>query len=381
MRKLEAASVRQYDLDWIRVVATLAVFLYHCSMFFNPFPWHLKNNQLDSGVIVVFSLFVGSWLMPIFFAVSGISVVYTLQKRNMKTYIRERLLRLGVPLLFGIAVLTAPQVYIERITNNQFNGSFFDFLPHFFDGVYLSIGGTGNFAFFGLHLWYLLVLLVFSLITLPLFKKAARKDKFGLIHFMVLPVLLFMVGFIETVNLGGWDIAFYLVVFIYGFYFFSNGGFKPALKQTIAYHFSIAIITSVIYISWFMIDLPTPGSFADNFFFLIQTLNCWSWLLCIFYLADRYLSNSNRFLKYGSEASMPFYILHQPVIVLLGYQIYDLSWPLPVKVFFLITVSFSIIMVCYHYVIRRIHILRFLFGIKGEQIVIESPSHSKTTSK
>jgi glucans biosynthesis protein C len=381
MRKLEAASVRQYDLDWIRVLATIAVFLYHCSMFFNPFPWHLKNNQLDSGVIFAFSLFVGSWLMPIFFAVSGISVVYTLQKRNTKTYIRERLLRLGVPLLFGVAILTAPQVYIERITNDQFNGSFFEFLPHFFEGVYLSIGGTGNFAFFGLHLWYLLVLLVFSLITLPLFKKAPHKNKFGLLHFLVLPVLLFMVGLIETVNLGGWDILFYLVVFVYGFYFFSNEGFKPVLKQTIAFHFSIAIITSIIYISWFMFELPTPGSFADNFFFLIQTLNCWSWLLCIFYLADRYLTTSNRFLKYGSEASMPFYILHQPIIILLGYQIFDLSWPLWVKALFLVTVSFAIIMVCYHYVIRRITILRFLFGIKGRRIVIESPIHSKTTSK
>ena len=166
---------RQYDLDWIRVLATIAVFLYHCSMFFNPFPWHVKNNQLDSHGILAFSLLVGSPLMPIFFAVSGMSVYYTLQKRKAAQYIKERVLRIGVPLVFGVFILTPHQVYIERVTHQQFKGSFIDFLPHYFDGVYLDIGGSGNFAFVGLHLWYLLVLFVFSLLTLPFFKKNSQK--------------------------------------------------------------------------------------------------------------------------------------------------------------------------------------------------------------
>ncbi|WP_223596087.1 acyltransferase family protein [Neobacillus bataviensis] len=372
---------RQYDLDWIRVLATLAVFLYHCSMFFNPFPWHVKNNQLDSGGILAFSLFAGSWLMPIFIAVSGISVVYTLQKRTTRVYIRERLVRLGVPLLFGVVFLTPPQVYIERITHNQFNGSFVDFFPHYFDGLYLSIGGTGNFAFFGLHLWYLLVLLVFSFLTLPLFKEIGRKDKFGLIHFILLPILLFLVGVIKTVSLGGWDLVFYFAIFIYGYYFLSNEAFKPALQKTIKIHFSIAMITSIVFIVWFMRAIPKPGAISNVIFFAVHSLNCWSWLLCIFFLADKYLSFSNRFLKYGSEASMPFYVLHQPVIVLFGYLIYDLSWPMPVKLIFLVSASFVVIMLCYQFIIKRVPVLRFLFGIKGSSVVKKSATVTTIASR
>ncbi|WP_456272364.1 hypothetical protein [Bacillus sp. AK031] len=59
--------IRRYDLDWIKVIATLFVFLYHRSMFFNPFDWHVKNNELDSTVILTFSLLIGTWIMPIFF--------------------------------------------------------------------------------------------------------------------------------------------------------------------------------------------------------------------------------------------------------------------------------------------------------------------------
>jgi glucans biosynthesis protein C len=356
---------RQYDMDWIRVVATLGVFLYHCSMFFNPFPWHIKNNEVDSGIILVFSLFVGAWIMPIFFVVSGISVSYALKKRNIASYSKERMIRLGIPLVFGIFVLTPPQIFIERISNNQFSGSFLEFFPHYFDGLYLDFGGTGNFAFFGLHLWYLLVLLVFSCLTIPLFKVVPRGNKCGTMLLFLLPFILFVAGIIKTQGLGGWDLTFYLIIFIYGYYFFSSENFRNTVKATVKIHFILAIITSVIYILWFMKAFPQPGSVQEILFYAVRTINCWSLLLCIFFLAEKYLSSSNSFLKYASEASMPFYVLHQPVIIGIGYFIHDLSWSVSLKVLFLISVSFMLIMFCYHFVIQRFAVLRFLFGMKG----------------
>ncbi|MEH7074925.1 acyltransferase family protein [Neobacillus drentensis] len=370
MENQNVVLTRQYDLDWIRVLATIGVFLYHCSMFFNPFPWHVKNNELDSSSILVFSLFVGAWIMPIFFVVSGMNMSYGLKKRKTTAYLKERLLRLGVPLVFGVFILTPPQIFIERSANNQFQGSFLDFLPHYFDGIYLDFGGTGNFAFFGLHLWYLLVLLVFSFITVPLFRKIPSGKNIGLVHFYVLPLLLFGTGFIKTQGLGGWDLVFYLVILLYGFYFFSNPSFKPVLKKTINIHLVRAVITSVIYVVWFIKAYPQPGSVQEIIFFGVRTINCWSLLLCIFYFADKYLSYSNRFLKYASEASMPFYVLHQPVIVFFGYIIHNLSWSITVKLLFLVPVSFMMIMFCYHFVIRRFYVLRFLFGMKGNSQVL-----------
>ena len=88
---MEQTTFRRHDLDWIRVIATIGVFLYHCSMFVNPFPWHVKNNLTGAGSILVFSLLVGAWIMPIFFAISGISVTYTLKKRTFTQYVKERL--------------------------------------------------------------------------------------------------------------------------------------------------------------------------------------------------------------------------------------------------------------------------------------------------
>ena len=37
------ASNRRYELDWLRVMAILVVFLYHSTRFFNLGDWHIKN--------------------------------------------------------------------------------------------------------------------------------------------------------------------------------------------------------------------------------------------------------------------------------------------------------------------------------------------------
>ncbi len=109
--------LRHYDLDWIKVLAMFIVFLYHCSMFFNSFEWHIKNNIINHSYIEFFSLLVGNWIMPIFFVISGIATFHALKKRNTQSFIKERLLRLGIPLLLGVFLLSPPQVYIERIVN------------------------------------------------------------------------------------------------------------------------------------------------------------------------------------------------------------------------------------------------------------------------
>jgi peptidoglycan/LPS O-acetylase OafA/YrhL len=72
----------------------------------------------------------------------------------------------------------------------------------------------------------------------------------------------------------------------------------------------------------------------------------------------------NGFLKYANEAVLPFYILHQTVI--LGVAYFVLQWGLPDLIEWLIVllVSFVLIMVLYEFLVRRFNLMRFLFGMK-----------------
>jgi glucans biosynthesis protein C len=367
---IEKRLTRHIDLDWIKVLATLVVFLYHCSMFFNSFDWHIKNNSIDHTYIEFFSLLVGNWIMPVFFVLSGMATYYALKRRDLKSFIKERLLRLGLPLLLGIFLLSPPQVYIERITNHQFEGSFLEFFPHYFDGLYLEIGGTGNFAFFGHHLWYLLMLLVFSVITLPIFLKTKRitaTKQFSILHYLFIPIPLAIAALTvnNVVNLASWGMIFYLLLYIIGFYFFVRESLGEFVRRIGVLAGALSFMSTASYISWvYFFGFPMEISLGWAVFMMIRVLLVWNMIFFILYLGDKYLNVSNRALKYSSEASMPFYVLHQPVIILLGFFIYNLEWTVPVKLILLISAAFLLIMCLHELIIRRVNILRVLFGLK-----------------
>jgi glucans biosynthesis protein C len=62
---------------------------------------------------------------------------------------------------------------------------------------------------------------------------------------------------------------------------------------------------------------------------------------------------------------MPFYVIHHPVIVTLGFLIADMEWSISVKLVFLLVTAFIMIIVFYHFIISRISFIQILFGIKG----------------
>jgi len=53
---------RRYDVDWLRIIAMLAVFLYHCTRFFDPEGWHLKNTEQSELLFVLMRGLIWTWV-------------------------------------------------------------------------------------------------------------------------------------------------------------------------------------------------------------------------------------------------------------------------------------------------------------------------------
>ena len=167
---MNPASVqRRYDLDWLRVLGILSVFVFHSTRFFPLEDWHVKN-AVTYAWVQAFESFVVIWMMPIIFLISGASLFYAMNKGGAGTFFKDKVLRLLVPLVVAMFTHASWQVYLERLTHGQFSGSYFAFLPHYFEGVYLGDGSPGNFAFAGMNLWYLMILFFYCMIFYPLFR-------------------------------------------------------------------------------------------------------------------------------------------------------------------------------------------------------------------
>jgi glucan biosynthesis protein C len=363
---------RHYDIDWLRALGMGGIFLFHNARFFNDEDWHVKNNQLDFGM----SVFVGilnQFIMPLFFVLSAYAIYYALLHRSNQAFLRERVTRLLVPLVFGILVLIPPQVYIERVTHGDFEGSLIQFLPEYFQGWY---GFGGNFAWMGLHLWYLLMLFLFSWLALPIFQRLIQPNSVRLADLFTKPFAIYLlfipISLTELlVNLspdtvgrrdfGGWSPLSYLVIFILGYMIATDARYRPVIARLRFISLTFGLLATVT--GYLLAEEMGMSVFAPAFS-VLRGFNTWSWLLAFIGLAVQYLDFTNGFLKYANEAVLPFYILHQTVIVIIGYVIRD--WDLAVfpKFLFLVVLSFAVIMALYEGVVKRFSVTRYLFGMK-----------------
>jgi hypothetical protein len=88
------------------------------------------------------------------------------------------------------------------------------------------------------------------------------------------------------------------------------------------------------------------------------------WIVAILGFGSRVLNFNNRFLGYANEAVLPFYILHQTVMLIIGFYVVQWNigiWP---KYLTISVTSFIAIMLIYELLIRRINVFRFLFGMR-----------------
>jgi len=393
---------RRYELDWLRVLAILLVFVYHCSLVFGPDPSSIKNATTYEFVNA-WSDFAGTWGMPMIFIISGASVFFALGKASPGKYLKGNVVRLLVPLIVGIFTHIAYQVYLENLHNGTFSGSFIDFYPHYFEGMY-AFGG--NFAWMGLHLWYLEALFLFSLLCLPLYlwlrkRTSGQRTLQRVGNLLGRPVAIYLLALpttilfnllnpdgLGTMVLGGWSIFNYLVFFISGFVIISSERLQASIKCMRWVSLVAGIILwGVFDILWEALGDPTFGTWSYAIGTAVWCLSAWCWLLAILGFGMKHLNSSTPFLKYANEAVLPFYILHQTVIFCLA--IYIVQWAIPdlLKWLAILLPAFAISMVLYEFVVRRFNPLRFLFGMKPlskprpvynkeiQAVVISSTSH------
>ncbi len=368
--------MRKYDLDWLRVLAFSLLIVHHVNFFFVPWEWIVKNNVLYKWIAIPMQ-FMSQWRLPLLFLISGIGTFYALYKKSAGGFIKERFTRLIIPLVFAVVFITPPQTYILRRVNG-ITESFLDFWPiKALNGFYPQ----GN--LFWHHLWFLPYLFLFCIVLLPVFLYLRRHPDAGIIrlarkitasplgiYLMVVPLYIpeaFLHPYYphNLLLVGDWHaLSYYLMYFFYGFLLVSAG---DSFFDTATRYKKIYLLAAILFSGMYMVlklkfeDAP----FAFYIGPLLTVLNAWSWLLTFFGFAKTYLSKPSPLLAYANQAVYPFYILHQTIIVIIGFYIKDWHMGFAGKFSILLAGTFIGCWLLYEFVIRRVKWLRPLFGLKG----------------
>lgn len=361
-------TARRHDLDWLRVFAVAVLIYFHAAAVFyrgDLGEFYVVNQETSSSLGLLISI-VHQWHMPLFFFISGAASWFALKKRSHQDYLKERVQRLLIPFLFGLLVLVPPQVYLSALKRDRFDGSYFEFYPHFFNGI----RPAGNFEW--AHLWFIVYLFVFSIVSIPIFsylKTATYRVNLILLAFpLALIEALFRPRWIGFQNLyDDWaNVLLYLTYFVYGYSLISRSQFTEMLDRYRVWIIGSAIALLSILIGFWLTDSVPDRAYSPAYmsYQAFRGVNSWVCVLALLSLGQHYFQFRNSVLTYLNEAAYPVYILHQTILVTIAFFVVQLNTNIMTKFFVISTATVFVTLLVYEVLVRRIQTMRSLFGLK-----------------
>ena len=382
--------LRCHYLDWLRVMAALTVFLLHNLRFFDFMGWHVKNPEQSEWAMQLV-LFAVTWTMPLFIFIAGSGAAFALRAYQERAFVSRRFRRLMLPYFLAVAVLIPPQKYLEAVHHGSYGGSFPEFIKVYVPFLLQTdLGWTpiwiGHVAY---HAWTLCFLFLFSLGIVPIFRWLWSRPGHNLLVRLVgwsrypWGMLAFALPAV-AINMAlkpwmpaylDWPDFFYLAwFFALGFLFHFEVRLAEAAQKHCRVWLIMALAASVFIhcmalFTQNMIRWMDHPSYSWDYlgFQMIRSLGSFAWTMLLFGLARRFLNRPNRRLAYWNEAVLPFYLLHQTVILAVGYLVVAWDATIPKKFLIIATSSFLIIIAIYEGLIKRFAAPRFLFGMRSKR--------------
>jgi hypothetical protein len=342
----QARSARRPELDVVRLLVVIGLVFFHSALVFDSRDdYYVKNAETTEVTTILAGLGVVR-AMPMLFLVAGVGSWHSLRRRGAAGFAKERVRRLGVPLVFAtLTIIPIPQYLRLKSTGSGYDESYLEFLPRFFDVdvepadfPFLLDGEDFETG----HLWFVVLLLVFSLMLALvagsiLWRRAGRSREWlalrarhrGAVLLPAIPVAVIsaLLGLEE--GFAAWSRWAYLVFFLYGFVLASDERFRIAMRRE-------AVLAATLGVAMFAVGMPVfllvGESGGDPFTDMslpaigariLYGASGWLWLVGILGLLDRRRparagtaatrrSTGGRIYSYLSAAALPLYILHQP---------------------------------------------------------------------
>lgn len=390
MQPAVAKPTREYGLDWLRVLAFLLLILYHTGMIFVSWDFHIKNPE-TSRLLESLMLALNRWRLPLLFFISGCGIWYSLRRRGPWQFLSERTRRLFVPIVLGMLVIVPPQIYFERLTQGL-RQSYWQWYPE----VYRFQPYPGG-SFSWHHLWFIVYIWIFSIVLLPVFfafKSDAARRTIGvmasviekhwfaiyLVNIPSLAVALTLGPHWPTTHnlIADWaNLTSCAITLLWGFVFASETRLLDVLTRRRKEFLGGLILCYALTILFRETSLLL-GFDVETRRVILTCLSSLFGLFGIFALigyARQKLNFDHPLLRYLNEAVLPFYIVHQTIMIAIGYYVIQTPWNLWIKFAVVALGTFAGTWLSYE-MIRRTALTRFLFGVKSQPVKTAATSEA-----
>jgi len=364
-------SERRHDIDWLRVIAIGLLLIYHIAIIFQPWAMFIGFIRSDESLEALWTpmTMLNVWRIPLLFFVSGMGLYFAMRKRSWKQLLLERTKRILLPFTFGILAITPLHMFIFQ---NYYN------MPL---GYYPHQG----------HLWFLGNIFVYVLLLLPLlyYLKTHENGKIksalsALMSHPGGPLLISLFFVIEVLLVKPQLFALYaqtwhgffngLLAFFFGFLLVYSG--KTFWQTVLKWRWLYVGLAIILYgIRFVLFATEAPG--------YLMAIESNLWIFGVFGFGQKYLNKPSKTLSYLSQAAYPVYIIH--MFVLYAAALFILPLEIPILLKFICIVAFTGLAcyLIYEFIIKRIGLLRPLFGLKWKfkKVEKQKPEYNSISKK
>ncbi len=372
---------REYFLDSIRAWLMLLGIPFHISLIYSSHMWHV-NSAYPSWWLTLFNDAIHAFRMQVFFVISGYFSYMLYLRYPVKRWWTVRVERVGIPMLTAIPLLTLPQFimlqYVNARTETWHTLSTYD---KFNTLVWELVS----------HLWFLLVLVVLTTISMWLFRKIKNNaDRFlSEISWAKLSVAFLLFGVMYAAlrrlifiiypdilrdglfNFAVMQSLFYIPFFLLGALAFIN----PRLKSLFLTPSPACILGSMVAFAAYLLNQQYGSGDAwmyETESVITMLLGVWM-VNVVFSLGYRLLNFQSARVSYFVNASLFIYLVHHPLTLFFG------AWITPMIHSNLLGFLTGLVFVngcalLLYEVHLRIPVLKFLFS--GKPQTKEDGSHA-----
>ncbi len=389
----ESKKPRLVFLDNIKIVFAIIVIFQHARITYGGIGgwYYIEGGGLDLFSFIVFQsltsiggLFQSS-LMGLFFLMGAFFTPKSYDRKGDFPFWKERLLRLGIPLLLYILLINPIIHYILALlgiqpwsTNPNLQGSLLDFYLSQFQ----SLDQLIDFLTYTGPMWFLYGLLIFTFLY-TLWRQITKFDSlqqyipkelpipkyyYLLLIAILLGCVTFLIRFISPVDKFplGFPFGFfpqYLMMFSVGIIAARYDWFEKMSKNHVKVWASIIALTVVLFFLYFFLFLGIDADFSvllggptlpALIFSLVDNVICMGMIFILIPIFYAKFNDQGVLLQNLSGSAFYMYLIHGPILVAVSLVFASITLFPIIKLAIVFPIT---VLLCYlvsHYVLRRI---------------------------